>query len=281
MITYKSEKALIKNLNKLKLNCLSKTVILHSDILNLGFYKKALTYEENLKFIHDLILEVFHDFEIIVPTFNYDFLNSKIYDLKKDKAQVGALNEYFRKKYINTRTYTPVFNIVSTNARPSIKKTLSTDPHGEKSFYKTAYSKSYDIIFIGKFIPSMAHFVERKISVPYRYYKKFTGKIRYLDGKEKPIKIKYNVRPPFSNLIKNDLNKIIMDLKRNKILFSIKKKNSFIGCYNSKFVVDFWLEKNRLNNLYFLTQSSQKKVRNLFKKFGYPLNYKRVERSDI
>ena len=47
----------------------------------------------------------------------------------------------------------------------------------------------------------MAHFVERKINVPYRYYKKFNGKIRYLNGKEKPIKIKYNVRPPFSNLI--------------------------------------------------------------------------------
>ena len=113
----------------------------------------------------------------------------------------------------------------------------------EKSFYKTAYNKSFDIIFIGKFIPSMAHFVERKINVPYRYYKKFNGKIRYLNGKEKPIKIKYNVRPPFSNLIETDLNKVIMDLKRNKILFSIEKKNSFIGCYNSKIVVDFWLKK--------------------------------------
>ena len=70
----------------------------------------------------------------------------------------------------------------------------------------------------------MAHFVERKINVPYRYYKKFNGKIRYLNGKEKPIKIKYNVRPPFSNLIETDLNKVIMDLKRNKILFSIEKK---------------------------------------------------------
>ena len=89
MITYKSEKTLIKNLNQLKFNCLSKTVILHSDILNLGFYKKAFTYEENLKFIHDLILEVFHDFEIIVPTFNYDFLNSKIYDLKKIKLKLS------------------------------------------------------------------------------------------------------------------------------------------------------------------------------------------------
>ena len=105
----------------------------------------------------------------------------------------------------------------------------------------------------------MAHFVERKINVPYRYYKKFNGKIRYLNGKEKPIKIKYNVRPPFSNLIETDLNKVIMDLKRNKILFSIEKKNSFIGCYNSKIVVDFWLKKNRLNNLYFLTRSSKKK----------------------
>ena len=224
MIIYKSEKQLVNSLKKIKLNCLSKKLILHTDIFNLGFYRENLSYEKNLKFIHDLILDIFFDFEIIVPTFNYEFLKSKLYDVKKDKSEVGVLNEYFRKKYIKTRTFTPVFNVVTTNNNSLIQKKPSFDPHGESSFFKIAYDQHFDIIFLGKFIPSMAHFVERKMNVPYRYYKIFKGKIKYLNGKIKSTTNKYNVRPPFSNLVKKDIKKIIIDLKKNNILFSIEKK---------------------------------------------------------
>jgi aminoglycoside N3'-acetyltransferase len=277
MIIYKNENQIVKNLKKLKSNCSSKNIILHSDILNLGFFRQNLSYNDNLKLIHDLILDVFNDFEIIVPVFNYDFLKTKFYDVNKDKAQVGALNEYFRKKYISNRTFTPVFNFVSTNKKPSIKKDAYLDPHGEKSFYSKAYKHQYDIVFLGKFIPSMAHFVERKVKVPYRYYKKFYGKIKYLNGKVKSTSIDYNVRPPFINVTNTDLEKIKKDLKINRILFSIEKRNSFMGCYNSRAASDFWINKQRLNNLYFLTNSSQKKIKHCFSKFGKPLTYKNTE----
>tara|TARA_Y100000590_G_scaffold453710_1_gene599230 strand:- start:70 stop:912 length:843 start_codon:yes stop_codon:yes gene_type:complete len=277
MIIYKSNKEFTDVLKKLKSCCLSKNIILHSDVFKLGFLKIKLSYLENLKLIHDLILDVFYDFEIIVPSFNYDFLVTKFYDVRKDKSQVGTLNEYFRKKYILNRTYTPVFNFISTKKNLIIKKASCIDPHGKKSFYNTAYEKNYDILFLGKFIPSMAHFVERKINVPYRYEKKFTGKIKYLDGKISPISIRYNVRPLFNGEIETDFNKIIRDLKKNKILFSIENRNSFVGCYNSKIVSDFWIKKNSSNNMYFLTKKSSEKAKILFKKFGYPLTFKKVE----
>ena len=215
MINFKNNKEFVEILKKLKSKCLSKSVILHSDIFKLGFINTNLSYNKNLELIHDLILEVFWDFNVVVPTFNYDFLSTKFYDVKKDKSQVGTLNEYFRKRYIINRTYTPVFNTVSTKKNSIQDKISCIDPHGKKSFYENAYKKKFDVLCLGKFIPAMAHFVERKLNVPYRYKKKFTGKIKYPNGKISPILINYNVRPP-SNCenIETDFKKIIKDLKK-------------------------------------------------------------------
>ncbi len=279
MIVYKDNKKLIEILKKIKFHCISKNIILHSDVFKLGFFKTKLSYSENLELIHDLILDVFHDFQIVVPTFNYDFLHSKIYDVKKDKSQVGALNEFFRKKYISNRTHTPVFNVITTKKTSQIKKNSCNDPHGSKSFYNVAYQNKYDIIFLGKFIPSMAHYVERKISVPYRYEKKFSGKIINYKGNIYSTIIKYNVRPLLNKSIVMDTNKIINDLKKNKILKLINTKGSFLGCYNSKIVSDFWIKKNKISKMYFLTKNSKQNAKYLLKKFGNPLKFENIEKN--
>ena len=279
MIIYKNNQKLIEILKKLKSYCYSKNIILHSDVFRLGFFKTKLSYNENLELIHDLILDVFHDFQIIVPTFNYDFLQSKIYDVKKDKSQVGALNEFFRKKYILNRTYTPVFNVVTTKKTSQIKKKSCKNPHGKMSFYNTAYQNNYDIIFLGKFIPSMAHYVERRVNVPYRYKKKFSGKIKNYKGNTFPTAIEYNVRPLFNKTILMDTNKIINDLKKNKILKYVNSRTSFLGCYNSKIVSDFWIKKNLRNKMYFLTKNSKLNAKYLLKKYGTPLKFKKIEKN--
>ncbi len=279
MIIYKNNQKLIEILKKLKSYCVSKSIILHSDVFKLGFFKTNLSYDENLELIHDLILDVFHDFQIIVPTFNYDFLQSKVYDVKNDKSQVGALNEFFRKKYISNRTYTPVFNVITTKQNSQIKKDSCKDPHGKASFYNTAYKNNYDIIFLGKFIPSMAHYIERRINVPYRYKKKFSGKIKKYKGNILPTSIEYNVRPLLNKTIVMDTKKIINDLKKKKILKYIDNKKNFLGCYNSKVVSDFWIEKNMLIKMYFLTKNSKINAKYLLKKYGSPLKFKHIEKS--
>jgi len=278
MIIYQSNKEFIEVLKKLKSRCKSKSIILHSDVFKLGFLKIKLSYAENLKLIHDLIIDVFSDFEIIVPVFNYDFLTTKVYDVRKDKSQVGALNEYFRKIYILNRTHTPVFNIVTTNKNSILKKDPCVNPHGKNSFYNIAYENSYDVLFLGKFIAAMAHFVEYKKNVPYRYEKEFSGKVKDCNGNIFQTSLKYNVRPLFNGGLVHDINKIIHDLKKNKILNCVEKKNSFVGCYNSKIAADYWIKKISTNNMYLLTKDSQEKTRLLLKKFGTPLKYQKIEK---
>ena len=145
------------------------------------------------------------------------------------------------------------------------------------SFYNIAYQNNYDIIFLGKFIPSMAHYVERKTNVPYRYKKKFYGKIKNYKGNILPTMIEYNVRPLLNKTIVMDTNKIINDLKKNKILKYMNNRNSFLGCYNSKIASDFWIKKNLFNKMYFLTKNSKLNVKYLLKKYGTPLKFENIE----
>jgi hypothetical protein len=76
----------------------------------------------------------------------------------------------------------------------------------------------------------------------------------------------------------HDTNKIIHDLKKDKILNCIDKKNSFVGCYNSKAAADYWIKKISTNSMYLLTKDSQEKAKQLLKKFGSPLKYQKIEK---
>ena len=277
MIIINQNSYLNEILKKLRSFCKSKCIILHSDLFKLGFYRRDFTYHQNLNLIHDSIMNIFHDFQIIVPTFNYDFVDSKIFDIKNDKAQVGALNEYFRKNYILNRTHTPIFNIITTKKSKIIKKTPCKDPHGKMSFYNIAYINGYDIILLGKFIPSMAHFVERKIKVPYRYIKKISGTIKKHDGKMIPITLLYNVRPNLKKHILIDNRRIKYDLEKNKLLKCIKNNNNFLGCYNAKEVSEFWIKENLSNYMYFLTKKSKLNAKHFLTKFGNPLKVQKIE----
>ena len=78
MIISNQDSYLNEILKKLRSFCKSKCIILHSDVFKLGFYRTDFTYDQNLNLIHDLIMNIFHDFQIIVPTFNYDFAKTKI-----------------------------------------------------------------------------------------------------------------------------------------------------------------------------------------------------------
>ena len=60
--------------------------------------------------------------KIIIPTYNYDFVKKKIFNIKNYKSQVGSFTEYFRKKYYYNRTNIPVYSSCSNFKIKKIKK---------------------------------------------------------------------------------------------------------------------------------------------------------------
>jgi len=91
--------------------------------------------------------------------------------------------------------------------------------------------------------------------------------------------IEFISTPLLNKTIVSDTNKIINDLKKNNILKYIKNKNSFLGCYNSKIVSDFWIKKNLLNSMYFLTKNSKLNAKYFLKKYGNPLKFENIDKN--
>lgn len=203
--------------------------------------------------------------KIIMPTFNYSFTNKKIFDYYRDESQVGSFSEFFRSKYQNYRTETPVFSHVGNfDLRKIIK---STNPFENSSVFSLLKKTDSEIIMFGAdFAPTYIIYIENsfKGGIIYRYNKTFKGKIKK-KKKINDIKTKFPCRPQSLN-IKYDLNKIKRDLKRENILKKMKSENNFqYYMLSTKDFHDFSVSKLKKNQMYFLTKKSSEIVRSYLK----------------
>ena len=196
---------------------------------------------------------------LLVPTYNYNFPKDKIYNIQKDPSQVGTFSEMFRKKYLKSRSTTPMFSTCSTikNLNFNLNKTFF-DPFSLNSeFNYLVQNKGKILNFGSQFAPTFIMYIERasKDGALYRYGKFFKGKI-YFKKKYITCKLYFEVRP-LSIDIQYDLNKIKKLLIKSKIL--IKKKTPSNFTYeeiDAKKFLTFSLKKLKKNPYFFLKKST-------------------------
>ena len=232
---------------------------LSHNLKNIEFFKKD---QKNInKYFYKMLgqLKDITNNRIIIPTYNYDFGKKKVFDLYNDKSHVGAFSEFFRKKFISTRTKVPFFSSCSTVKRHyADEKGKIIDPFGESSDFNLLKENKGKLINFGSsFAPTFIIFIERFIpgGPLYRYEKIFNGKIRER-RKETKVSLVYIVRPKGID-ISYDLGKIKSDLIRESILKVKKTKNNF--SYDECDAKDFFyfsLEKIKKNPLYFLNKKT-------------------------
>jgi aminoglycoside N3'-acetyltransferase len=137
-----------------------------------------------------------------VPTFNYDFCRTGLYDPGEDPSQVGDITEHVR-NISSWRTEVPVFHFAGLpgTPRPALERLrpgLILDPFGENSLFDLLVRESGAVLLYGAPLSSftMLHHIERLAgSGPaYRYDKGFEGVVR-LDEGDVPVKLLYHVRP--------------------------------------------------------------------------------------
>lgn len=137
-----------------------------------------------------------------LPTFNYDFCRTGVYDPREDPSQVGDVTEHVRQ--ISTwRTEVPVFHFAGLPGTPvpdlaHLRPGLVVDPFGQGSLFDLLVKESGAILFYGAPLSSftMIHHIERCDSSgpAYRYDKSFPGIVRRRDG-DLPVELVYHVRP--------------------------------------------------------------------------------------
>lgn len=249
-------------------------VLIHSDLKNLFLFpfKSKVDYLNNhLKNINN----IFSEFNIWMPTFNYDFTNTGIYDVINDESQIGVLNNYFM-NFCDWRTTTPVFNFAGNGKYPinEIHTGSSINPFSFGSEFDYLYKTNSLHCHYGSNISdsTLFHYVE-KISkkLLYRYDKKFHGSIK--NGKVNiDITLDYHVSP-LNPRVEYNWNKIHLDLLNENLIheYKIFEKINYITLFSIKKVSDYWVSKLNNDPFYFLNEESKKwvipKVNQLGRKF--------------
>mgnify|MGYP000088286293 CR=1 FL=1 len=219
----------IKNLNP--------PYLIHSDISRTrGLVREKIkkyragSYSINInKINYEFLSSMLGEDNLIFPAFNYDFTKTKIFDVRKTPSQVGTLTNYVLSRGDYSRSRTPVFSFLS---RSKYLPLDSLSPFSEGSVLDYLYNCDGSVLFYGTIIESITylHYVESKYGTPYRYDKKFNGKI-ILDNTLNDVSVKFHVRPLGLDLNYNwDFllgilreNNVIVDLGRN--FFGIKVRD--------------------------------------------------------
>ena len=261
--TEKFTKNLKTNLNEIGIK---KGDIVYLGV-NLGetfkFYKNLILQNSNLNIVRELcsklILRTLLEHigkkgTIICPTFSFNFINTKIFNVKKTKSDLGYFENFFLNQKNTIRSFHPIYSIAILGKRKEIIWPCGKFSFGVNSPFVNFIKYNIKFLNIGvKWIETCTylHHLEHLNGINHRFYKPTKGKIVY--KKKSHIDIFYNpVR--FMNLNSEKAEyKIEKHLKKNKIL---KEANNKIYCSSlkTKDIHDLGLKILKKNPSYFLTK---------------------------
>ena len=161
-------------------------VFSHSNIGYFGRHSTAKTaFELCEAFAQGFQSVIGQEGTLVVPTFSYSFGSDKpekVFDVARTPGVCGTFTEYLRKRQDSIRSADPMFSIVAIGAHAEYF-TRNADPEcfGENSFWRRFLDARG--IFCNLNLDASStfiHFVERRIGVPYRQNRVFSGAI--VDG---------------------------------------------------------------------------------------------------
>lgn len=211
------KKKLIKNIKKLGIKK-GDTVLVHSDLSNIGFVKIDL--KSSINILHNSIISIIGDSgTICVPSFYWEFNKKRIFDLKKSSVtpKIGIYSRYVNGLKKSIRSLNPIASVsaIGKNAKKICnRKTASA--YGIDSPFDVLTKLNAKMLFIGADLRYMTyvHYVEQMVGVPHRYFKHYKGKI---------IVNKKNLNLPIIGFVRYLNKNIINDIEGNNRKFSSKK----------------------------------------------------------
>lgn len=190
-----------------------------------------------------------------VPTYNYDYCRTGLYDVSDDPAQLGALPEFFRTKKAGWRSDTPVFSVAGTGMAPSSIPGDIVDPFGERSEFHQLCKRRGLLLFYGvAFSPTHTHYVERTatpVGPLYRYDKFFSGRIKYSATKERVVSLKYHVAPR-GVAVKYDMPRLKHELLDAGVMKSLPPRFGRSYVVPASDLTAFWHDRLHRDPFYFM-----------------------------
>jgi len=197
--------------------------------------------------------------ELWLPTFNYDFLKTGVYDVTNDKCQVGALNEFARSNWATWRSATPVFNVCGTHAPLPEPDFAQINAFGSDSVFAHLHQRRGAVLFYGApFISVTAsHYIEQHAGGPvYRYDKKFKGHVKLASCQLRDTSLIMHVRPMGTRLT-YDVPRLEAELEAEGILIKLVDGGSVVSLVDMSRLFDAWTAKLAADPLYLLDDQTR------------------------
>ncbi|MFU8806566.1 MAG: AAC(3) family N-acetyltransferase [Bradymonadaceae bacterium] len=158
------------------------TVMMHSALFALGRLKGIPTASYPAR-IYETIRGVIGDEgTLVVPAFNFGFCRGRVFDRQRTPADgMGNLSEYVRTLPGAHRSPHPMQSVAAVG--PMAEKICRPDTTGAFDI-RGAFSMLLDcharllLLGCGFVWAAIAHYVEERVGVPYRFWKNFTGTYR-------------------------------------------------------------------------------------------------------
>lgn len=132
---------------------------------------------------------------LVVPTFTYSFAKDQVFDREHSTSTCGAFAEAIRKRSAASRSSDPLFSVAAIGARATeFTADAPVECFGPNSVWARLITADALIANLNLDAGStLVHHVEKRLGVPYRYDKTFSGTI-VEDGAARGAQAIYFVR---------------------------------------------------------------------------------------
>jgi aminoglycoside 3-N-acetyltransferase len=162
---------------------------------------------------------------IICPSFSFNFIKSKIFNLKKTRSDLGYFENYFLNQKDIVRSLHPIYSLCVWGKKKKIVEPCGKFSFGENSPFSNFLKFNVKFLNIGiKWIETCTylHHLEHLNGLNHRFYKPTTGKI--IHKNRHFIETYYNPVRYTGLSSKKAEYKIEKHLKNNFFLKEVKKK---------------------------------------------------------
>lgn len=247
-------------------------ILVHSDMFNVACLtpKSRSNHREVLQYHLGVLFTVADGREVWVPTFNYDFTRTGLFDVVASPSQVGPFSEFFRTRVAHWRTHVPVFSICGTGPRPMYGFGEVVDPFDDRSVFAELVRQDGAILFYGAPFSSATfiHYVERTAGGPlYRYDKLFRGHVILEDATHVDVTLLYHVRP-MGRPLEYDWHRLEAMLIDSGILWAHLQPRCRLMVVGARALRDIWLYCLARDPLFLLNHESRSWVAPMLDRLG-------------
>ena len=187
------------------------TILLHSNALRLlkECFKRDSKFNVKL-ILSSLLKKIGSKGTLIVPTFTFQFIKKKFFDIKVTPSETGLISELVRKSKNSVRTGHPIYSFSVLGKNKKLFRNIDNeDAFSNESPFQIMHDLNCKIVILD--LPdsqcmTFYHHIEQMNNVKYRQTKFFLG--RYKDQKNKITKKFYTV------FVRNLKKNIVTDVDR-------------------------------------------------------------------